>query len=93
MTAIPDHVPDNLHQPATAPDYTRADILRFASMDHDMADPESGFNRARMALVGVEMARDFCRHCSATFRLQPTPGTGWLIEWFHAEACPDRAGS
>lgn len=86
---IPDHVPADLHQPATAPDYTRAEILEFARLGHDHTAPESRYSRALMALVGVEMQRGFCRHCRPAFRLRPNPGTTWSAEWYHADACPD----
>ncbi len=89
MTTVPDHIPADLHQPAEAPAYTDAEILEFARIGHDHDAAESVMNRAELAVTGVRMQRDHCHHCRATFRLRPTPGTGWAAEWFHAAACPE----
>ncbi|MFS3127480.1 hypothetical protein ACLM5J_03650 [Nocardioides sp. Bht2] len=88
MTTIPDHVPTDLHQPAQAPDYTDAEIQEFARVGHQFDAPESFLRRNEMLLLGIRMRPAFCHHCRPDYRLRPQSGTGWGIEWFHADDCP-----
>lgn len=92
MTTMPDYPPDDLHTPTVAPEFTHDELLAFRTewgdVGHDFDAPESGYARAVVALDAVELQRTICPHCRPAARPRPLRGTGWGIEWFHADGCP-----